>query len=287
MTKRTYYKSVDYISQNEVQGYEKVIHELQEKIDAKTDSAENFNFGAIEKPKTNKNHYAEELKKQIEAKKFQKELEKAERFKPAISESFNGYPNLPSTPKNIRRQKELQKKKNWREDLASQLLAKKNDLQVSLNKKIEIERKTIDEEALKMTEEKYKKIKKKEIEKATLVNAWNLAQKAKELQKLLENKERKALSTTRIENYDDNILYSPQTTTGDQYFQAKVIKDEEPEIRKSDIKPHEKISQKEMVRNKAIFIKNSIEKKEKENYQYKIKKIIEQAKKIRELQKNF
>ena len=173
MTRRTYNKDSDYRNPGEIQGYEKVIVDLEKKIFERSNTPEGsgYTFSTNSRSKATKVYYAEELKKQIEAKNNQKELEKAEKYKPAISESFHGYPNIPQTPRYLKRQRELEQKKAIRDDLITQLQSKKNEEVILKSNKIESERRSNNEDIFRMNEDRAKKYKKKENEKEILVNA--------------------------------------------------------------------------------------------------------------------
>ena len=171
MSKRTYYKSGQFSNEKEGQGYDKLIIELEKKIEERSSSPSSQYFKLTEKPKNSKFHYAEELKRQMDVKQMQKEIEKQERKKPGISEDYHGYPNLPQTPPNIRRQRELSQMKRVKEDLLSQLELKKKDNIAVRSLELELAKQSNFEDTQKYFEQKQQKFQKKEREKQLLLNA--------------------------------------------------------------------------------------------------------------------
>ena len=172
MSRRTYFKSGQFSVEKESKSYENFISTLEKKIEERSNSpASQYNFMVTNKEKFLKLNYAEELKKQMEIKRLQKELEKQDRLKPAISEEFHGYPNLPQTPTQIRRQRELEVMRKVRNDLTDQLLMKKQDVSTFKSMELENAKQSNFEDNLKYDQEKQSKLQKKENERQILVNA--------------------------------------------------------------------------------------------------------------------
>lgn len=284
MSRRTYHKGFDFTSEKEVKELDKVITELEKKLEEKSVSpSSNLNFLLTERTKFDKTNYAEELKMQMDMKSKQKEQEKIERKIPAISEAFHGYPNLPQTPEVVRRQRELAKMKQQSNALSQQLAVKRMDLNTIKSLDMETARQRTNEDLIKFDEDRQNILKRKETEKRILVNAWSQAQKAKELQVILEKSERKGLLMKNLKNSD----------TDEQIIQKRFTEDESSQIN-FDIEPIvEQISpqnspscltsnKKQYFREKITKMKESMDQKNKGTYQYKIKQIIENAKKQRE-----
>lgn len=275
---------------NELQAYEKVIENLEKKISEKPYTPESdIAFVAEQRVKPNKQKYAEELNRQIQLKKQQKLLEKLEQFKPAISEDFCGYPNLPQTPRKLKRERELEQKKRIRDELTYQLLSKKFEENAVKSTRLESEKKSNSEDVVRMHEEKDKKIRKKEKEKEILVSAWGLAQKAKELQSVLDHSVKKKLFSKSVDTQSEEFSVSPIKTPvhyiDDNSYHRAVL---EVKVQQSlpAVSPKSIIAHKDLVRNKALKLQKKLESKQKNSYQYKIKQIIEQAKKIRDFEGN-
>ena len=314
-----------FANPTELQGYERVIETLEQRISAKNEIPESeFAFQVTEKSPINKYIYAQELKRQIEAKKHQKELEKVEQTKPAISEDFYGYPNLPQTPRKLKRERELQQKRAIREDLTQQLLLKKEEEDSVKFNRLEYEKRSNKEDIFRMHEDTDKKVLKKAKEKEILVSAWGLAQRAKELQDALDSSVRKKLLSKSVDAQSENIPatsmktplyivaedrslnninpYQSETRIRNQNVsvppRAKYEKHEKNEKQEKTEKHlkhenrekhenherYEKNERRQAIRNRALRVQQNLESKAKNSYQYKIKQIIDQAKQIRSLQ---
>ena len=290
-----------FANPTELRGYERVIETLEQRISAKTETSETeFTFAVSSKSPVNKHTYAQDLKRQIEAKKYQKELEKVESTKPAISEDFYGYPNLPQTPRKLKRERELEQKRAVRDDLTHQLLSKKQEEEATKFTKLEYEKRSNNEDVLRMHEEKDKKVLKKAKEKEILVSAWVLAQRAKELQDALDNSARKKLFSKSVDAQSENVQVTPMKTPLHIVTEEKSLDSIQPiqyEIRidhqNASVSPkarqekhgkYEKYNSRQVIRSRALRLQQSLESKAKNTYQYKIRQIIDQAKKIREFQ---
>ena len=97
---------VETATQNEL------IENLEKQLD-KRETKQNFHspnpLSFPQRTSPNKRNYAKELLKQIEERYIKKVQEKSERKMPDICEDFHGYPNLPQTPREVRRAREKEK----------------------------------------------------------------------------------------------------------------------------------------------------------------------------------
>lgn len=242
-------------------------------------------FFLSEKPKHSKQEYLEELKKQIEFKAQQQEFEKVSKRKPGISEDFHGYPNLPQTPREVRRRRELEQMGRFRKDLGEQMSLKQQSLNALRFRELEIDKMCNVKDYQMFLDERNNRVVKKENEKEVLVNAWNQAKKAKELQQLLETAERKGINPT-VGKSLGNIDFSVLKKTEDESSQINFDQDFKPREPPKESSPTPRtIQRKVLIKEKALKIKESLEEKEKSSYQYKIKELVRDAKKQRELMK--
>lgn len=290
MSKRTYYNTSLFGSNKAPEDYAKVINELEKKIETRT-SPQNQPYGFLlsDKPKFSKLDYAEELKRQVLTKKAQKEVEKIEKLKPAISEDFHGYPNLPQTPPNVRRQRELDMMNKLSIGLAEQVVAKKQNVVAYRSLELEKARESNTLDVKKYFEEKEGKQKKKDTEKLMLINAWDQAKKTRELQAILENVERKGIIPRTVrDNPKEQSM--EEFKKEDEGLQINV--DYELPMQTEKMCPE--ITSEMMVKSKKKFnakekaekLKENMENKAKGTYQYKIKQLIQNAKIQREQGRN-
>ncbi|OMJ67122.1 hypothetical protein SteCoe_35803 [Stentor coeruleus] len=290
MSKRTYYNTSLFGSSKAPEDYGKVITELEKKIESRSSPHnEQYGFLLSEKPKFSKLDYAEELKKQVLTKNAQKEIEKIEKLKPAISEDFHGYPNIPQTPPYIRRQRELEIMNKLSIGLAEQVIEKKKNVIAYKNLELEKERESNTLDVKKYFEYKEGNQNKKNIEKLMLINAWDQAKKARELQCILENVERKGIvprtvrespkeqSIEEFKKEDENLRINLEVGSTMNYEKIN------PEVT-SEIMVKSKT--KFNVKEKAERLKENMENKAKGTYHYKIKQLIQNAKIQREQERN-
>ncbi|OMJ75939.1 hypothetical protein SteCoe_24835 [Stentor coeruleus] len=281
---RSHFRPTRLSDPSETYGYKKIIKELEDKIDFHSESPKiNASLIIPIHPSPDKYRYAEELKLQILQQAQSKEQEKAERKKPAISEDFYGYPNLPQTPPKIRRLRQLEQMKKMQESLNTQLQIKKDTTFESKNKINEHEKLLTEKDIMKMKEEKYEKISKKEKYKEILIKSWDLASKTNELKKKIEETERKGNSTSKYDYYDNTL--SP--TTSRIFKDDMDIKNQITDKILNTNKDHKYINPTKLALiKKAQALRDSIELKIQNSYQHKIKKILEQAKNTREIKRN-
>lgn len=251
-------------------------HEYLEKLEKKLEQQENGltkftqNFFKFSNGKNfDKKEYAKELTRQIEEKRERMYLEKGEHNKPAISDDFHGYPNIPQTPEKEKRQKEKIRMKIIKEELDQQVLNKFLQNKQFRIQEIESEQK-INTEIMRKTDEVQREKKyAKGLEKELLTSSWQNAQKSKEIETQLQSIEFKGFNprSRSVFGKDDSI--SPQKTGISDKFSVEnsVI---------TEIKPTDYFT-------KAEKLKTEIDEKYQSSYQFKIKKIMEEAKSHRKI----
>jgi hypothetical protein len=147
-----------------------------------------------EQPTPDKKNYARQLIQQIEEKHKKKLEDIMEKNKPAISESFHGYPNRPQTPQTIRREREKIRMQSVKEALEQQIFAKKSQKNSIRVKEIESEKIQNIQILKKIEEENMQKLNKKTYEKEILTESWEKAKKSRNLRDKLELIETNGLS---------------------------------------------------------------------------------------------
>ncbi|OMJ85441.1 hypothetical protein SteCoe_13284 [Stentor coeruleus] len=292
MSIRSYNKSVQLENYKETEEYKKLISSLEKKIESQTLSSEELHgFSTSERTKPSKQSYAIELKKQIEARNHRKELERLERMKPAISEDFHGYPNLPQTPPKVRRQRELDQMNRLSQGLTEQLALKNQSTIAYESLELERARKNNILDVKKYQEEQELKQIKKDSEKQILLAAWGQAHKAKELQNLLEKTERKGIKPLNLlQIREDEGENKRSVKKEDESLQVdmdiELPNESEKIAHKVSQGEFEKVDKKKYIKEKAQKLKEYLDKKAKGTYQYKIKKLIQDAKNQREKGRN-
>lgn len=253
-----HFRPTHFQTPGEDKAYGKIIRDLQDKLEARSHSSLSGAYFFIpNRGSYNKVVYAEELKKQISDKKKTKELEKTERSQPAISTNFNGYPNLPKTPEDLKRKNRQELMKQIKESLDYQLVSKSFELKNSLAKDKEMEKKISEENKFKHHLEKEGLIEKKKKQQEILVGSWNLALQTKELQKKLEEVNRKSPVAE---------VYSGRKSS---------VGIEQEHLFLSLEKRRKRVNRsKEELKKKMIKMKQSIDVRMKKSYQLKIDKII-------------
>ncbi|OMJ85180.1 hypothetical protein SteCoe_13575 [Stentor coeruleus] len=292
MNKKGFNKTAQFENPKESEGYKKLIIDLEKKIESRAlSSDELYTFPITERIRGSKNTYAEELKRQIEAKNTQKKVERLENLKPAISEKFHGYPNLPQTPPKIRRQRELEQMSRLSQGLSEQVLIKKQNALAYKSLELEKDKESNHLDVKKLMDDKEMKLMKKYSEKQVLVNAWSQAQKAKELQDILENSQRKGVKPRSFfESSEDEQKYKSKAE--DEALQTNLeyelpAESEKTAYKNASVGP-KKYENKHLTKEKAQKLKEYLDNKAKDTYQYKIKQLINDAKKQREKErKNY
>jgi hypothetical protein len=283
MSRRHYFKSIQSYQDLESSNLGKYVSDLERKVEEKSQSPSTINsFFLQEKPSYSKQQYQAELKLQVDQKIEKIKEEHQSKVKPGIDSTFHGYPNLPQTPREERRRREINQMNQFRNDLNLQLSLKQESLLNLKYKELESAKLSNSEDVQKFLEDKKKKIIKREMEKDALVNSWNQAKKANELKKILENAEFRGIPN-RIEKDLENHHRSNEVEEfSDHYKKEKEIM---PKAFSVPPELHGKNNKKDSLREKAKKIKQGIENKEKETYQYKIRELVKDAKIQRQLMK--
>ena len=284
MTRRHYFKSIHSYQDLESTYFNNYISDLERKVDEKSHSPSTINsFFLQPKPSFSKLKYQEDLKRQIDE-KYSKQLEeKHYKIQPGIDTNYHGYPNLPQTPKEVRRQRELNQMSQFRRDLSTQLASKKEFISVISSKDLELAKQSNTEDYQRFLQDSNQKQLKKETEKETLLSSWNQAKKAKELKNILEDAERKGIV---FKNHKPLNLTQEAKKTEEESSQCDFI----PAVHHTDLQKstsippaNHELSKTYNLKEKAKIIQEKLKNKEKETYSYKIKEIVKDAKKQREI----
>lgn len=277
MSRRHYFNNDHNASTEQESGiFSKYLTDLEHKVTETRQFTMNNNaFTIPEKPKMIKRSYMEELKKQIEENEKKKLEKKLENLKPAINEEFYGYPNLPQTPEEVRRKRKLNQMQKVSKDLADQLAFKNHSINTTKYRELESIRTSNELDYQSYVHDKQNKLNKRKTERDVLVSCWNQAVKAKKLQKLLDSAERKGVEI-RLDISESNELIKRKLNESHEYSSETDIKNT------SFINtPHPNIDKnisKKSTKERAQGIKDLIDSKEKETYQYKIRKLVKDAK---------
>jgi hypothetical protein len=182
-----HFRSAHYSTPGEGPAYQKIIQDLQEKIEKRSKSSLHDSYFMFpSKLPYDKGKYAEELKRQITEKQLLKQREKNEKSSPAISSNFNGYPNLPHTPDDLKRFNRRTRMKQVKEDLDKQIITKSLELKNWTKKDEDLEKKISEENFQKFSQEMLSKHNQKKTQKEILTESWKLAIQTNELRKQLE-----------------------------------------------------------------------------------------------------
>ena len=284
MTRRHYFKSIQSFQDLESSYLNNYISDLERKVDEKSQSPTTINsFFLQQKPSISKQKYKEDLKHQIDEKYSKKLEEKQLKAQPGIDMNYHGYPNLPQTPREIRRQRELNQMNQFRKDLSAQLAIKHEIFSAINSKDLESVKQSNSEDFQRYLQEANQKRLKKETEKETLVSSWNQAKKAKELKNILEAAERNGVIFKNYKSVDLTHEIKKTEDESSQYDYIPVV--QSPQLPKSTSVPpaNHEITKSRNLKDKARKIQEKIQNKEKETYSYKIKEIVKEAKKQREV----
>ena len=204
MKPKHHYRSISYLDHNE-EVYNKLFSDLQLKLETQRSSVPLTQFFPAPKSPPNKHKYAEELKRQIEDKNKSKVLKKLEKQTPAISESFHGYPNLPTTPKEEKRRKLLESMLKVKDSLDRQVFSKHSIETNSKVKELEFDKKIKEENLSKLSQETHLKKEKKTEQREILTGSWNLAKQARILKMELDEIGRKGASVKREKKLEEIV----------------------------------------------------------------------------------
>lgn len=247
---------------------------------SKSPTLKTSSINLIPSPLPSSLSYKAYLDQQISEKSQKRLIEKAEHLKPGIHEDFYGYPNLPQTPQEIRRKRELLQMQQLRKDLNDQLAHKHQSSHNLKYKELESARASNELDYKIYLDQKNLSVVRKKNEMETLVSAWEQAKKAKDIKNVLEFGE-KHKSLNDLSKFDASREDRKMEDEAVQVnFFDKGI-EESPIVR---------VGQKSLnrldVKEKAKKLKEMIDQKEKNSYRFKIKELVKDAKKQREIIKN-
>lgn len=277
MSRRHYFNN-DHNSSTEKESviFCKYLTDLEHKVtDTRQFTMNNNAFTIPEKPKMVKRVYLEELKKQIEENEKKKLEKKLENLKPAINEAFYGYPNLPQTPDEVRRKRKLNQMQKLSKDLADQLAYKNHSINTTKYKELESVRTSNVLDYQSFIHEKQSKLNKKKTERDALVSSWNQAVKAKKIQKMLESAERKGVEI-KLNISESSEFSEIKVDKSHDYSNETDIKNTS--FFDSPLPNIDKTISKKTTKERAQGIKDLIDTKESQTYQYKIRKLVKDAK---------
>lgn len=224
-----------------------------------------FPLPAIHDKKT----YAQELVKQIAEKEMRKKQEVVDKQKPAISENFSGYPNLPQTPPQVRREKELARMKKVKDELEQQIYDKSYLAQSNKSHEIEHEKQQNCQVLRKIEEDQQAKIQKKIHEREVLLDSWQKSSKSKEIKQIIKNLD------TKVSNPRSNSVTAKAQADFSPISQSYLINS-------SSIIPS-KIIEKPSFIDKSTQILEKMEKRHESSYQIRLKKLMKNVKESRNL----
>ncbi|OMJ86600.1 hypothetical protein SteCoe_11812 [Stentor coeruleus] len=270
------FRRAQFTNPYELSGYEIMIKDLKNKIHNNNQSLQISTSLIIPRhPGPDKQKYAEELKKQIEEQARLRNQEKAESKKPGISESFNGYPNLPHIPEKMVKLQNMEQMKKIRDSLDGQLKSQKTIAKEQKIKNSEYEKCVAEKDHSKITEETAQMIMKKEKDREMLIKSWDLASKTIKLKRKLEESERKGHSSLNCKIPNDCLSSSSESQTSQEGFPIKNLSNLN--FKSQNL---EKLSKNDLIK-KALTLRKSIEEK---LQNYKIKRVLEKARHIRNTQ---
>lgn len=163
--------------------YKRVLNDIQQSLEEfKEPTVKVHEFFTPEYKKPNKFLYAEELRKQIELNKIKAQKEKKiDNGYPKDNEEFSGYPNRIQTPKSLRRAAEQEKMKILKNDLKDQIEQRKLAKQVQSSLELQKVKKILNTDIEKFEDSKSTKFLQKESEKNILTQSWSKAIKSKNM----------------------------------------------------------------------------------------------------------
>ncbi|OMJ76187.1 hypothetical protein SteCoe_24482 [Stentor coeruleus] len=214
-----------------------------------------------------KKSYAQELVKQIAEKEIRKKQEEIDKQKPAISENFSGYPNLPQTPPQIRRERELARKKKVKDELEQQIYDKNNRAQSNKSHEIEHEKEQNHKVLRKIEEDQQAKILKKNHEREVLLDSWQKSSKSKEIKNLIKNLDEKIFKPR------SNSITTKAQANFSPVPQSNFINTSSITQLKSIEKPN--------CTDKSTQILEKMDKRHESSYQIRIKKLMKNVKESR------
>lgn len=266
---RFHFRRAQFTSPYELSGYENMIKDLKSKIHTNSQSLQISTSLIIPRHLgPDKQKYAEELKKQIKEQARIRDLEKAESKKPGISESFNGYPNLPHIPEKIKKLQTLAQVKKIRDSLDGQLKSQKCIADNQKTQNSEYEKCVVEKDHSKIAEETAQMLMKKEKDREILIKSWDLASKTIKLKRKLEESERKGNSSLNCKLSNNSLSSSSESETSQEDFPPKFFSNQNPKPQN-----YGKLSKNDLIK-KALTLRKSIEEK---LQNFKIKRALEKA----------
>lgn len=268
---------------------------------------------------------AQELESQITERK-KRLLKEKEEFKiPGISINFHGYPNIPETPKQVKRQRELAVMKDVKKDLISQIENKQRSFIDKSSKEKELDLEYLRRAKDSLEVEKDLKRSKKQQDRELLTSFWTQELKAKELKINIERAARgqTLISSDIINERDEDETQEPEEKNQTvevpirsespirpkeeqasidydelaENYKSQYIKNLEDLLEKkksklgqsdtqSVISSYSKFDKRQRLLDKALQIKAKIDEQTQRSYQEKIKSMINEAKSNRKRMSN-
>lgn len=211
------------------------------------------------RPGPDKKSYAKDLLHQM-SENYQRTLNhKLESQKPPFING--GFPNFPLTPDHLIKEKEKERKARFKHELEEQIQAKYSQMRLEKVQQLEIEKVTNQQLIKKLETETKEKIMRSHLENKILTESWDKANKAKWLKSQIEH----------LENFGVN----PRSRS--------VLNKAEGAI-SSQIDSSEVKSSQDGLNRKASFYSMALkDKKQKNSYQVKIKKLVQEAKSLKQI----
>jgi hypothetical protein len=219
-----------------------------------------------ERQSPDKQRYAQDLLKQIEEKQRKTQQEKKKRGQVANYQNLTSL-NIPQTPSRLRRQREQEMQRRIKQDLEMQINEKQSQVKNQKTFQLESERKEMDYLTQKFYEDEQEKMRFQKNEYNFYAKSWKNQMQLKELQNLVVNMENHGMIPRAKSFITKKEPTSPVTITNI----SADTKDEE------KIEKPKKITKNISYHDKARLLKKQIEEKEKSSYQFKIKKLIQEA----------
>lgn len=233
-----------------------------------------------ERSSPSKKAYAQELLQQISQKSQILSHVKRSKYSDLVTDPSQCSLNFPQTPTRLRRQREKEMQKKMKDFLDVQISEKISNIRSEKSQKIENERKEFEVLMKKLQDENKEKVQKSKIEKDYLTQSWINQMKYKDLKSQLLSMETNGVipRSKKTLQKKDNFSAVPLTI---------IPISEEPKAENVSLTPVlKKHKSKSDYKARAVVIKNQIDQKYKESYQYKIKKIIEHVKSNRKQASN-
>ena len=159
----------------------------------------------------NNKEYATDLINQIKEKNERDQIEKNQYKELGFSNEISGYPNIPQTPKEIKRKKNLEQMKKMKQDLDIQIESKNKLIKESILNEKNLDQKINTEIFNQLCLEKQQKLEKQQQDKEELLTWWQNAQQARQLKQKLEEINIKGFSPKlKKKNKEENNIKTPE-----------------------------------------------------------------------------